>query len=537
MEYTKIGHHKVLVLPDVLEPDSVYYVKNGNEFDVYVTNNSGTITGFPQKSTTVVNVFGESSEDVVSQRAVTHRFNALDNTLTLKVDAIAGKGLSTNDYTTLDKNKLGGIQNEATKNNSDAYLLERSNHNGSQPITSVTNLETELNNRVTKVTGKVLTTNDFTSVLKTKLDGIAVGATKNATDAQLRDRATHTGTQAISTIAGLEARLTPLEGGEFTEAYKTKLDGIAVNATKNLSDAHLLARANHTGTQPVGTITGLGTAATRNVGTAAGNVMEVGAFGLGGNTATASASVGYSNPTGFYYRSGEPGGSFFLDVRYSGTTGAFRLSNVPYTNTFYLAGYGQSGAEALSPVQIYHTGNMPATATRWPTWAEVTSKPTTFAPTAHTHAWDQVTGIPIVQTTGTSTTSFMSQKAVTDAISNNSGGGGEIDFTTIANNATSLTPVAGKSYWMTRTTSPTLTTSLVCTHAVGKIKSWHMIVSKSASAGDNFIPKFTVSGLTSTLVAWSGGGTEPPSVSGVSHVMITFTQIDQSVRAMVVDGW
>jgi hypothetical protein len=36
---------------------------------------------------------------------------------------------------------------------------------------------------------------------KTKLDGVATGATANATDAALRDRATHTGTQLASTIS------------------------------------------------------------------------------------------------------------------------------------------------------------------------------------------------------------------------------------------------------------------------------------------------------------------------------------------------
>jgi hypothetical protein len=45
------------------------------------------------------------------------------------------------------------------------------------------------------------------SAAKTKLDGIAAGATANATDAQLRDRATHTGTQAISTVTGLQTAL------------------------------------------------------------------------------------------------------------------------------------------------------------------------------------------------------------------------------------------------------------------------------------------------------------------------------------------
>ena len=42
---------------------------------------------------------------------------------------------------------------------------------------------------------------------KSKLAGVATGATANATDAALRDRATHTGTQAIGTVTGLQAAL------------------------------------------------------------------------------------------------------------------------------------------------------------------------------------------------------------------------------------------------------------------------------------------------------------------------------------------
>lgn len=40
----------------------------------------------------------------------------------------------------------------------------------------------------------------------------------------------------------------------------------------------------------------------------------------------------------------------------------------------------------------------PATATRWPTYAEVTDKPSTFTPSSHTHAWAQVTGAPATAT-------------------------------------------------------------------------------------------------------------------------------------------
>lgn len=71
--------------------------------------------------------------------------------------------------------------------------------------------------------------------------------------------------------------------GSDIKAINAKLTGVATGATKNSTDAQLRDRATHTGTQAVGTITGLGSAATRNVGTANGNIMEVGAFGIGKN--------------------------------------------------------------------------------------------------------------------------------------------------------------------------------------------------------------------------------------------------------------
>ena len=41
----------------------------------------------------------------------------------------------------------------------------------------------------------------------------------------------------------------------------------------------------------------------------------------------------------------------------------------------------------------------PTTATRWPTWSEVTDKPNSFTPSAHTHAWGDITsGVPSTAT-------------------------------------------------------------------------------------------------------------------------------------------
>lgn len=51
------------------------------------------------------------------------------------------------------------------------------------------------------------TAKQFTATEETKLAGIATGATANDTDANLKNRANHTGSQAISTITNLQTTL------------------------------------------------------------------------------------------------------------------------------------------------------------------------------------------------------------------------------------------------------------------------------------------------------------------------------------------
>jgi hypothetical protein len=89
----------------------------------------------------------------------------------------------------------------------------------------------------------------YTATEKTKLAGIASGATANSSDATLLARANHTGTQSADTVVD------GTTNKAYTATEKTKLAGIASGATANSSDATLLARANHTGTQSADTIT------------------------------------------------------------------------------------------------------------------------------------------------------------------------------------------------------------------------------------------------------------------------------------------
>lgn len=70
---------------------------------------------------------------------------------------------------------------------------------------------------------------------KTKLDGVASAASANSSDATLLARANHTGTQTLDTTTDSATRLA------MTAAERTKLSGIATSATANSTDAALSA--------------------------------------------------------------------------------------------------------------------------------------------------------------------------------------------------------------------------------------------------------------------------------------------------------
>ena len=230
-----------------------------------------------------------------------------------------------------DKAKLDAIAAGATQNSTDAQLRDRSTHTNTQAISTITGLQAALDAGATFASliavngsgpnsgtgrvhwsqlegvptdiadgddtgaggsalsfnlplaksGDVVSINGATTSLpgsmsaadKAKLDGIAAGATQNDTDANLRARSGHTGEQAISTVTGLQAALdgkaatshshsnaTTSSAGYMSAADKAKLDGIAVGATQNDTDANLRARSGHTGEQAISTVTGLQTA-------------------------------------------------------------------------------------------------------------------------------------------------------------------------------------------------------------------------------------------------------------------------------------
>jgi hypothetical protein len=87
----------------------------------------------------------------------------------------------------------------------------------------------------------------LTSTERTKLAGIATGATANSSDSALRDRTTHTGEQAISTVTNLQTTLNlKLEAASIANFETTTQLNSRDTANRN--------RANHSGSQLASTI-------------------------------------------------------------------------------------------------------------------------------------------------------------------------------------------------------------------------------------------------------------------------------------------
>ena len=120
--------------------------------------------------------------DVTSSLATKANASDVTTSLATKVDKVTDKGLSTNDYTTAEKTKLAAITgtNTGDQDLSSYVTITQlaTKANASDVTTSLTakanasDLTTSLATKVDKVTGKELSTNDFTTAEKTKLAAI-----------------------------------------------------------------------------------------------------------------------------------------------------------------------------------------------------------------------------------------------------------------------------------------------------------------------------------------------------------------------------
>jgi len=172
--------------------------------------------------------------------------NATADQTDAEIKAAYENNANTNAFTDAEQTKLTGIADNATANDTDANLKNTDNH------TSGT-------------TNKV-----FTATEQNKLSGIAEGAEVNLVDSVN----TQTGTVVLDADDISDAATT----NKFTTAGDiTKLAGIAIGATANDTDANLKNRANHTGTQLASTISDFDTEVSNNT-TVADHTTKIAAF-------------------------------------------------------------------------------------------------------------------------------------------------------------------------------------------------------------------------------------------------------------------
>jgi hypothetical protein len=136
--------------------------------------------------------------------------SATQTELDKKVDKVSGKGLSTNDYSTAEKTKLAAITGTNT---------------GDQDLSSFATT-TALNTKVDKVTGKGLSTNDYTTAEKDKLAAIT-GITNLATEVS--------GTLAVANGGTGATTLTGLVKGSGTSAFTAAVAGTDYQAPLTLT--------------------------------------------------------------------------------------------------------------------------------------------------------------------------------------------------------------------------------------------------------------------------------------------------------------
>lgn len=236
---------------DAGQPDAVVNItRNGTTFTA--TRADGTTFTFTQQDTMRDPATAAPLMDGTADVGDSMKYAREDHVHpsdTSKVDKEAGKGLSTNDFTTALLNKLNGIEAGAEVNvQSDWNVTDTSSDAFIKNKPAIPTKTSDLTNDSNFVSDAnyVHTDTNFTTTLKNKLNGIAAGAEVNvqsdwnesssSSDAYIKNKPTiPTKTSDLMNDSDFVSDANYVHtDNNFTTTLKDKLDGIAAGAEVNV---------------------------------------------------------------------------------------------------------------------------------------------------------------------------------------------------------------------------------------------------------------------------------------------------------------
>lgn len=225
--------------------------------------------------TTVDDALSSTSTNPVQNKVINTKLTTMQTDIDSKVDKDGNKVLSTNDFTTALKNNLNSAYTHSTSahapSNAERNTIITIKRNGTAltPTNRVVDItvptktsdltndsdfatnssvDTKLANKVTVVSGKGLSTEDYTSAEKTKLSGIATGAevNQNAFSNVVVGKTTvaaDSKTDTLTLISGSNVTLTPDATNDTitiaaTDTVYTHPTATRNNTTSTASPAH-----------------------------------------------------------------------------------------------------------------------------------------------------------------------------------------------------------------------------------------------------------------------------------------------------------
>lgn len=184
-------------------------------------------TGLPRLWQQVLGKIETHNNSETSHQNIRDEISSLTSTVSNKVDKVSGKQLSTNDFTTAEKNKLAGLSNitvdsslSSSSTNPVQNKVINSALSGKASTSTTDSLQSSINTLNTKVATAATTSSMgmMSAADKTKLEGIAAGATKITVDSSLSSSSTNPVQNKVINTA--------LNNKVATSTYNTKVSSL-----------------------------------------------------------------------------------------------------------------------------------------------------------------------------------------------------------------------------------------------------------------------------------------------------------------------